>query len=567
MFPTSRSSRPQSELNSAYVICDSDLGPCTFSNSANAIGQGVGGTSVASPTMAGIMALVLQKVGGTAQGLANPVFYQLAAQENLSNCNTSTVTSGNSCFFYDITTDNIRVPCATGSPNCITGSPGDAVGILSGYDATSGYDLATGLGSVNATNLVNAWVSMGAFGAAPNQVSFGSQQVNISSPAQAVTLSNHLNTAVSITSITTSTNWSQTNNCGSSLASQTTCTISVSFIPATPGVLSGTLSIHSSQSNISVSLTGTGVAPAVTFSAPSVTFPSQSVGVASAAQMINLQNTGTATLTGIAISVAGINASDFAETTACGATLTAGSSCAISIVFTPGALGPRTATLNVADNASGAPQSVPITGTGKTGTTTSALQFIPVIPCRIADTRNATGAFGGPELAGGSTRTFNIPQSGCVIPSTAVAYSLNATVVPNSTLDYLTMWPAGEAQPLVSTLNSLDGRVKANAAIIPAGTNGGVSVYATGATQFILDIDGYFVPAGTSSSGLQFFPLTPCRIADTRDRLPGRWEGPSLTAVAWAAPSPCSQVPAAFLRRPKLTRSTLPRCRTALWAT
>ena len=79
-----------------------------------------------------------------------------------------------------------------------------------------------------------------------------------------------------------------------------------------------------------------GIAPIVSFSAPSITFASQTVGVASSPQMINLQNTGTATLTGIAISVAGTNASDFAETTACGTTLTAGSSCAISIVFTPG---------------------------------------------------------------------------------------------------------------------------------------------------------------------------------------------------------------------------------------
>ncbi len=122
--------------------------------------------------MAGIMALVLQKIKATAQVSANPVFTSSPSQENLSSCSTSTVTSGNHCVFYDITTDNIRVPCATGSPNCMTGTPGDAVGILSGNDATTGYDEATGLGSVNVTNLVNAWVSMGAFGAAPNQVSW-----------------------------------------------------------------------------------------------------------------------------------------------------------------------------------------------------------------------------------------------------------------------------------------------------------------------------------------------------------------------------------------------------------
>jgi len=159
--------------------------------------------------------------------------------------------------------------------------------------------------------------------------------------------------------------------------------------------------------------------------------------------------------------------------------------------------------------------------------TTAELQFIPSTPCRIADTRNAAGAFGGPELAAAATRTFNVPQSACGIPSTAVAYSLNVTVVPNAGLGYLTMWPAGEAQPTVSTLNS-DGRVKANATITPAGTNGGVSVYASDPTQFILDIDGYFVPAGTSASGLEFYPLIPCRIADTRNPT-APLGGPSLT--------------------------------------
>jgi MBG domain (YGX type)/Chitobiase/beta-hexosaminidase C-terminal domain len=159
--------------------------------------------------------------------------------------------------------------------------------------------------------------------------------------------------------------------------------------------------------------------------------------------------------------------------------------------------------------------------------TTSGLQFVTVTPCRIADTRNPTGAFGGPELTAGSTRTFNIPQSACGIPSTAVAYSLNATVVPSQPLGYLTVFPAGEAQPGVSTLNS-DGRVKANATITPAGANGGVSVYTSDPTQFVLDIDGYFVPAGTSASGLEFYPLTPCRIADTRTPT-GALGGPFLT--------------------------------------
>ena len=156
-----------------------------------------------------------------------------------------------------------------------------------------------------------------------------------------------------------------------------------------------------------------------------------------------------------------------------------------------------------------------LSGTASSAAPASGLQFIPVTPCRVADTRNLTGPFGGPELGAGVSREFDIPQSACNIPSTAVAYSLNATVVPDAALNYLTMWPSGQPQPFVSTLNS-DGRVKANAAITPAGTNGGVSVFVSDPTQVILDIDGYFVPVG-ATSGLDFYPVTPCRIADTRN--------------------------------------------------
>jgi len=155
------------------------------------------------------------------------------------------------------------------------------------------------------------------------------------------------------------------------------------------------------------------------------------------------------------------------------------------------------------------------------------LQFVPVTPCRVADTRDPDGPFGGPELTANTSREFDIPQSACSIPANAVAYSLNVTVVPNASLGYLTLWPAGQTQPIVSTLNS-DGRVKANAAIIPAGTNGGVSIFVSDPTQVILDIDGYFVAAGTAAA-LAFHPLTPCRIADTRNS-DGPLGGPYLSS-------------------------------------
>ena len=158
-------------------------------------------------------------------------------------------------------------------------------------------------------------------------------------------------------------------------------------------------------------------------------------------------------------------------------------------------------------------------------TLTTGLLFVPVTPCRVADTRNPTGPFGGPIMTGGSTRSFAIPAGPCSIPSTALAYSLNVTVVPSGPLGYLSIWPTGAAQPLVSTMNS-DGRFKANAATVPAGTSGAVNVYVTDTTQVVLDIDGYYVQAG-SASGLEFYPLAPCRVADTRNAA-GPLGGPFL---------------------------------------
>ncbi len=149
-----------------------------------------------------------------------------------------------------------------------------------------------------------------------------------------------------------------------------------------------------------------------------------------------------------------------------------------------------------------------------TNTTPVALTFMPITPCRVADTRLAAGPFGGPSISGGTTRNFTIPSSACSIPSTAQAYSLNVTAVPPAPLGYLTVWPAGQPQPIASTLNS-DGRVKANAAIVPAGTSGAVSFFASNTTDVVIDINGYFI--ASSNTGLLYNTLTPCRIADTRN--------------------------------------------------
>jgi len=102
-------------------------------------------------------------------------------------------------------------------------------------------------------------------------------------------------------------------------------------------------------------------------------------------------------------------------------------------------------------------------------TPTGGLLFVPLKPCRVSDTRNPVGSFGGPRLGAHQTRSIPVVSSACGVPSTAAAYSLNVTAVPAGPLSYLTLWPTSQSQPLVSTLNSLDGRVKANAAIVSPG--------------------------------------------------------------------------------------------------
>jgi len=149
----------------AYVFCDSDGATCSTSQPPNNWSL-AGGTSFASPILAGIQALVNQSTGAR-QGNPNFVYYTLAASQSASGrgCNSS---SGNAvsggCVFYDVTLGDMDVVCE-GSNNCYL--PSGTYGVLSGsnssyapaFTTTSGWDFATGLGSINAANLVKYWTS------------------------------------------------------------------------------------------------------------------------------------------------------------------------------------------------------------------------------------------------------------------------------------------------------------------------------------------------------------------------------------------------------------------------
>jgi hypothetical protein len=88
----------------------------------------------------------------------------------------------------------------------------------------------------------------------------------------------------------------------------------------------------------------------------------------------------------------------------------------------------------------------------------------------------------------------DVKDSSCGVLPSAQAFVLNATVVPaGPSLGYLTLWPNGQTQPLVSTLNALDGMVTSNLAIVPT-ANGSINAFSTDATQLVLDVNGYVAP-------------------------------------------------------------------------
>jgi hypothetical protein len=155
-------------VGSFYIICEQDQNtpptnnPCSLAN-ANNDTVGVGGTSASTQAFAGIMALVVQKTKSRHGIGAATALYQLAAaQPSVSGCNTSA--PANTCVFNDVTKGTISQPCVKGSPNCVVATSTDANGILSGCDAAPGYDLATGLGTINAENLVNNFTNGGGAG-------------------------------------------------------------------------------------------------------------------------------------------------------------------------------------------------------------------------------------------------------------------------------------------------------------------------------------------------------------------------------------------------------------------
>ena len=237
---------------------------------------------------------------------------------------------------------------------------------------------------------------------APTTLPFGNQNVNSTSAAQTVTLTNSGTAALNITSIVASAPYAQTNTCPASLAAGANCSINVTFTPTATGSQPGTITVtdDATGSPQTVTLSGTGIAPAASFAPTTVTFGNQNVNATSAAQTVTLTNSGTGALTITSI----VASAPYAQTNTCGASLAAGANCSINVTFTPTAAGSLPGTITVTDNATGSPQTINLTGTGVAPSTS----FAPTSLAFGNQNVNTTSAAQTVTLTNSGTAALNI---------------------------------------------------------------------------------------------------------------------------------------------------------------
>jgi FtsP/CotA-like multicopper oxidase with cupredoxin domain len=226
----------------------------------------------------------------------------------------------------------------------------------------------SGDGNVNGSAAAAVTQKVSGVSLSTTSLLFGNQVVGTISAAQQVTLANVGTTTLTISNIQWSANFSDSNNCGGSLAPGRSCRINVRFAPTTTGVLTGTLTITDSDitSPQVITLTGTGVQAAASLTPTSYSFGTQARRTTSAPFTFTLTNSGSTTLNINSIGLAGANPGQFIITSrTCSNTLAVGATCNISVAFAPTGRQAYSATLRIVDNAPNSPQTATLTGTGQ----------------------------------------------------------------------------------------------------------------------------------------------------------------------------------------------------------
>jgi hypothetical protein len=341
----------------------------------------------------------------------------------------------------------------------------------------------------------------------PTPLTFASQQDGTTSAAQTLTFTNATGSAVTVSGITFSgTNpldFAETDNCVDvAVASAGTCAMQVTFTPSITGAEMATLSVadNSHGSPQTVILNGTGAAaPIATLAPTGLIFTTEPIGVQSAAQTVALTDTGNATLTGIGISIIGTNSADFGQTNDCAGTLAADIGCTITVTFTPSLVGSESASLSVADNAAGNPQTVPLSGTGA--------QITPAVTWATPAPITYGAALSGTQLnatTGVAGSFVYAPISGTVLG--AGSHLLSVTFTPTDALTY-----TSASGSVTLTVNKVTPVVTwATPAAITYGTAlGGAQLNATASvagTLVYTPVSGTVLDAGSQLLSVTFTP-------------------------------------------------------------
>ena len=417
-------------------------------------------------------------------------------------------TGTNASDFAQTNTCGSSVAAGSNCTISVTFTPaanGSRTATLSIADNASGSPQTLSLTGTGANTAPVASVS-------PTSLAFGNQPVGAKSAPQTVTLTNSGNAALSVTSLTfTGTNasdFAQTNTCGSSVAAGGKCTISVTFTPAASGSRTATLSIadNAGGSPQTLSLTGTGASAALgaSVSPTTLAFGNQSVGAKSAAQTVTLTNSGSAALSVTSLNFTGTNASDFAQTNTCGSSVAAGGKCTISVTFTPAASGSRTATLSIADNASGSPQTVSLTGTGAStapvaSVSPTTLTFVSQAIKTTSAAQTVTLTNSGAAALGVSSITFTGTDPSDFVETNTCGSSVAAGA--NCTIAVLFTPSASGA--LTAALSIADNATGSPQTVSLSGT-GSHDVVLSWTASATAGVTGYYIYRGTASGGEQF---------------------------------------------------------------
>jgi hypothetical protein len=280
----------------------------------------------------------------------------------------------------------------------------------------------------------------------PYSLQYSSQAVSSTSAAQTVLLRNMGSSALTVSSITASGDFSESDNCNTSVSAAGSCTLSVTFTPTAAGTRLGSISIQDDAAGSPhvINLSGIGLGPVAALSPGSLTFSAQIMQTSSAAQAVTLTNTGNATMNVGTVQITG----DYAQTNNCPATLTANSSCSINVTFTPIASGTRIGALSVSDNAQASPQVVNLTGIGADFGLASSPNSNTVQPGSAANYRLTVSQVGGSFGNAVKLTCSGLPaQTSCSLSPSAVTPGASAA---SSTLTITSTATVSQVAPKAS---------------------------------------------------------------------------------------------------------------------